>query len=120
MRPPAESLLQDEASGEAWYQKGVTLLEGRKQEREIEANLRKVMTRSVLLEWQTGVTLFIGILALFQAHLASGPLIVGLTAFCSVVSLLGAIDTANAKRTQAMLDWMDYLRQRHAPVPAKD
>lgn len=112
MPPSAEPLFQDDASGEAWLQKGAALLEGRKHEREIEEKLRKAMTRSVLLEWQTWLAVFLGILALFQAHLSSGPLIVGLTAFCSVVSLLGALDTSNARRTLAMLAWMEHQREK--------
>ncbi|HEY1051793.1 MAG TPA: hypothetical protein VGE39_18610 [Prosthecobacter sp.] len=112
MPPPAEPLLQDDASGEAWYQKGVTLLEGRKQERETEDKLRKAMARSVLQEWQAWLGLFMGFMAIFQAHLGCSPSIVGPTALSSVVMLIAAIDNANAKRTQAILDWIEHQRQK--------
>ena len=49
---PAEPHFQDDASGEAWFQKGVTLLEGRKQEREIEAKLRNTTSRYAVLARQ--------------------------------------------------------------------
>jgi len=42
MPTPAEPRFEDDASGEAWFQKGVTLLEGRKQEREFEEKLRRM------------------------------------------------------------------------------
>lgn len=52
MMPNPESRGEDDASGEAWFQKGVTLLKGRKQEREFEEKLRRRMAHSVMYEWQ--------------------------------------------------------------------
>lgn len=52
MHPPAESKFEDDASGEAWFQKGVTLLHGRNRERAEDELLRRAMARSILQEWQ--------------------------------------------------------------------
>jgi len=113
MPPLTEPRLEDYASGEAWFQKGVTLLEGRKQEREIEDKLRTAMGRSILQEWQLVLVPIWGVLAFF-AHKsdAMSLFLTGLCALCGLLSLIAAIDNANAKRTQAMLDWMKYQRQK--------
>lgn len=108
---PAEPHFQDDASGEAWFQKGVTLLDGRNQERANDEKLSKAMSRSLLQEWQTWLAFCIGILAFFQAQLAAGHWIVGLSIFNTVVVFIWAIDSANAKRTRAMLEWIEHQRK---------
>lgn len=112
MPPSADPVLEDDASGEAWFQKGVTLLEGRKQEREIEEKLLRSMHRQTLQEGHTWLALFVGLMAIFQAHLGAAPWLTGLTALSSVIMLIGAIDSASAKRTRAVLAWMEYRQQK--------
>lgn len=112
MPPPAEPKFEDDASGEAWFQKGVTLLEGRKQERETEERLRRAMNQSVTQQWQMLPALLLGTSALWQMHRVPDPLLTGLNIFMVVGFVLGAIDNANAKRTQAILDWIEHEREK--------
>lgn len=56
------------------------------------------------------VAFMIGVLALFQAHHAASSLIVGLTAFCSIITLIGAIDRVAARRARALLRWIEHER----------
>lgn len=113
MPPSAEPRLEDDASGEAWFQKGVTLLEGRKQERETEEKLLKAMARSILQEWQLALVPVWGVLAFFTYRPeAMSVFLSGIFALCSLLSLIAAIDNANAKRTQAILAWIEHQRQK--------
>lgn len=112
MPPPADSHLEGDASGEAWFQKGVTLLEGRKQEREIEEKLRKAMDQSVLLQWHTLLALILGIGTFWQIETAASLLSIGLNSFLVMLFIFSAIDSANAKRTQAILSWISHEREK--------
>lgn len=124
MSSPADPPLQDDASGEAWYQKGVTLLEGRQQEREIEEKLRKEMNQSVLVQWHMLLALILGVGTFWQIQKSAPPLLIGLNVFMVLLFILSAIDTANAKRTRAILAWVEHERQkekaRQERAPAGD
>ena len=103
-----EPRLKDDASGEAWFQKGVTLLEGRKLERELEEKLRRRMAHSVMHEWQ----FWIGMMWVLWLFFGKDEPIRFIATISSVVSFVVAIDGAAAKRTQAMLEWLEYLKTK--------
>lgn len=113
MPPPADPVLEDDASGEAWFQKGVTLLEGRKQERETEEQLRKAMGRSIMGQWHFWLAVLFGMGALLlrPAGIAWWSMAVPL-AVSGLFSFVNALDQAAAKRTEAILEWIKYQREK--------
>ena len=50
MKPSGETLHEDDASGEAWFQKGVSVLEEKKRDREFEELLKKQMAHPAVFE----------------------------------------------------------------------
>ncbi len=108
MPTPAEPRFENDTSGEAWFQKGVTLLEGRKQEREFEEKLRRRMAHSVMHEWQ----FWIGMMWVLWLFFGKDEPIRFIATISAVVSFAVAIDGAAAKRTQAMLDWIEYQKSK--------
>lgn len=112
MPPPAQPRPNDDAANEAWFQKGVTLLEGRKEAREIEEKLRKAMDQSVLLQWQMLLALLLGVSTFWQIQRAAPPLSLGLNVLIVLLFILSAIDNANARRTRALLAWMEHQREK--------
>lgn len=114
MPPSTEShLLHDDASGEAWFQKGATLLEGRKQERETKEKLLKAMNRSIMQEWHFWLALCFGMFAFAAQLLASAGW--GVTIPLTVsgfFSFVNAMDRVAAKRTQAILAWIEHAREK--------
>lgn len=111
MSQDLEPRLEDDASGEAWFQKGVTLLEGRKLERELEEKYRRRMAHSVMHEWQ----FWIGMMWVLWLIFGTDEPIRFIATVSAVVSFAVAIDGAAAKRTQAMLEWIDYQRTQGKP-----
>lgn len=103
-----EPRCEDDASGEAWFKKGVTLLEGRKQEREFEEKLRRRMAHSVMYEWQFWLGMMWVLLLFFSPNVAGAEVTRFIATIASVVSFALAIDGAAAKRTLALLEWMEY------------
>ncbi len=112
MTTPAEPRLEDDASGEAWYQKGVTLLEGRKQERKWEEEMRGI---SVMHEWQFWLGVMWVLMLVFNAGRAGADVLTFIAAVSAVVSFACAIDGAGSKRTQSMLDWIEHQRSKDTP-----
>lgn len=108
MSVPIEPKLEDEA----WFQKGVTLLEGRKQERETEEKLRKAMNQSVLMQWPMLAALLMGIATFWKIQRVAPPHMIALNVFIILVCILSAIDNANTKRTRAILAWIDHEREK--------
>ncbi len=112
MPTPAEPRFEDDASGEAWFQKGVTLLEGRKQEREFEEKLRRRMKHSVMCEWQFWVGMMMVLFLFFGANAAGSEVVKFAPTVLAVVMFAAAIDSAAAKRTQAVLEWIEYQKSK--------
>jgi hypothetical protein len=108
MPTPAEPRFEDDASGEAWFQKGVTLLEGRKQERGLEEKIRRM---SVMHEWQ----FWIGMMWVLWLFFGTDEPIRFIATVSAVISFACAIDGAAAKRTQAMLEWIEYKKTKGKP-----
>ncbi len=109
MPTTAEPRLEDDASGEAWFQKGVTLLEGRKQEREFEEKLRRM---SVMQEWQFWIGMLWVLILFFAANGTGSETARFIAAVSAVISFACAIDGAAAKRTQAMFEWIEYQKSK--------
>ena len=116
MPASAEPRFEDDACGEAWFQKGVTLLEGRKQEREFEEKLRRRMKHSVMYEVQFWVGMMMVLFVLFGANAAGSEVVKFAPTVLAVVMFAAAIDSAAAKRTQAMLDWIEYQKTKGKPL----
>ena len=116
MSTPSEPRLEDDASGEAWFQKGVTLLEGRKQEREIEEKLRRRMAHSVMYEMHFWLGVMWVVMLLFNASKAGNEPINYLSVICAVVFFAAAIDGAAAKRSLAILEWIEYQKASKHPA----
>lgn len=112
MPPPAQSEVEDAANGEAWFQKGVALLDRRKEERALEARLKRAMNCSVIQQWQMLPALLTGAMIFCQQPTQSSPWMLGLNVVMIVFWILSAIDRAQAKRTQALLEWIQYREER--------
>jgi|GEM_PF-3137033 len=115
MSTPAEPRFKDDASGEEWFQKGITLLEGRKQERELEEKLRRKMAHSVMYEWQFWLGMVWVLILFFSGRDAGNDTVRFLATVSAVISFAAALDGAAAKRTQAMLDWIEYQKAKGKP-----
>lgn len=115
MSTPSEPPFEDDASGEAWFQKGVALLEGRKQERELEEKLRRQMAHSVMYEVQFWIGMMMVLVLFFGANVAGSEAARFGPAVLAVVMFAGAIDNAAAKRTQAMLEWIEHQKTKGKP-----
>jgi hypothetical protein len=111
MNQNSEPRFEDAASGEEWFQKGVTLLEGRKQERELEGKLRRKMAHSIMYEWQ----FWVGMMWVLMVFFGTNDALRFLGTISAVVAFALAIDGAAAKRTQGMLDWIEYDKARDKP-----
>ena len=111
MSSPAEPRFEDDASGEAWFQKGVTLLEGRNHDRELEEKLRRRMTHSVMHEWQ----FWVGMMWVLWLFFGTDRTLGFLATVSAVVAFACAIDGAASKRTQAMLEWIEYQQGKGGP-----
>ena len=108
MPASAKSRLENDACDEAWFQKGVALLEGRKQERELEEKLRRRMAHSVMYEWQ----FWVGMMWVLWLFFGTDKTLGFLATVSAVVAFACAIDGAATKRTQAMLEWIEYQKAK--------
>ena len=107
-----EPRLKDDASGVAWFQKGATLLEGRKQDREFEEKLRRRMKHSVMQELQFWVGMAWVMFLFFGTDKTFGFL----ATVSAVVAFACAIDGAAAKRALAILEWIEYQKAKGKPA----
>lgn len=104
MPAPTEPRFEDGASSEAWFQKGATLLKGRK----MEEKLRRRMAQPVMHEWQ----FWIGMMWVLWLFFGTDETIRFIATVSAVISFAVAIDGAAAKRTQAMLEWLEYQKTK--------
>jgi hypothetical protein len=115
MKPSLEASHEDDASGEAWFQKGVTLLEERKHEREFEEALKKRMAHPALCE----PAFWIGIgLAVAGCSLDVIWQDVWYRCFWMVmvvIHICGGMEDASQKRMKAMLEWIEHQKRKQTP-----
>lgn len=113
MNKPAKEPHEDDASGEARFQRGVTLLDTQKHERETEEMLRLRMFRSLWSEWMLWVGLVLGVMSVNLCSAANvGLFSIVACIFVSIMFMIGAADSAATKRSQAILDWIEYQKTR--------
>ena len=111
----SEPRLKDDASQAAWFQKDVNLLEGRKQARGLEEKLRRQMGRSVMREVHFWLGMMWVVVLFFNAGKPGNDPINYIAVICSVVFFAAAVDAAAAKRSLAMLEWMEHRQARDKP-----
>lgn len=115
MSTPSEPRLKDDASQKAWFQKGINLLEGRKQARGLEEKLRRQMRRSVMHEVYFWLGMMWVVMLFFNAGKPGNDPINYIAVICSVVFFAAAVDGAAAKRSLAMLEWMEHRQGGDKP-----
>lgn len=115
MSTPSEPRLRDDASQEAWFQKGVNLLEGQKQALGLEEKLRRQMRRSVMHEVHFWLGMMWVVMLFFNAGKPGNDPINYIAVICSVVFFATAVDGAAAKRSLAMLEWMEHRQGGDKP-----
>jgi hypothetical protein len=112
MKALGEILPKDDASSEAWFQKGVSVLEGKKQEREFEERLKKQMAHPAVFEpafWFGIVMVVVGAWTISWSHelwLRIFWALMVITQFCS------ALEGASQKRMKAMLEWIEHQKTK--------
>lgn len=112
MKAPSESPPDNDANSEAWFQKGLSVLEIKKQEREFEERLKKEMAHPALFE----PVFWIGIGLLCASNWldviwqdAWYRLFWVLTV---IVHICNALDTASQKRMKAMIEWIEHQKTK--------
>ena len=112
MKTIGEPILEDDASGEAWFQRGVTLLEGRKQEREIEERLKKRMAHPVVFEPAFWIGIVTAVAAAWTSNITHERSLLVFYSIMIITQLCSALDTASQKRLKAMLDWIEHQKAK--------
>jgi len=98
-------------SDDVILEKGEAILRARTEQRDLEIKLRKAMFRSFLSEWTFWVGLsLLGIDIWFQ-NIFSTPARV-LNWMPGMLFILSALESASMKRTQAVLDWLEYQKSK--------
>ncbi|MBK8094413.1 MAG: hypothetical protein IPK32_21230 [Verrucomicrobiaceae bacterium] len=115
MKIPGETLQEDDASGEAWFRKGVTLLDGRKREREFEEVLKKRMEHPALYEPGFWIGMAMVVLAAWASTLSNDLWHRIFYALLPLTQICSAMEEASKKRMKAMMEWIEYQKTKETP-----
>lgn len=104
--------LENDVSDEAWFQKGVTLLESRKQERELEELIKKRMEHPAICEpgFWLGVVFLLATTwptTFMQEWWIRVPWVL-----MALFQICGAMEEASKKRVKALLEWIDHQKSK--------
>lgn len=92
------------------------MLEERKHDSEVEEKLRRRMRHSVMHEMHFWLGIMWIVMLFFNSGKPGNDPINYMAAICAVVFFAAAIDGAAAKRTQALLRWIDHRQGGDKPV----
>jgi hypothetical protein len=115
MQPSLEASHEDDASGEAWFQKGMTLLEERKREREFEEALKKRMEHSAFQEPSFLLGVVIVAAAVWSCSVSEEFIFRFLLFPLAGMQFFAALESASQKRMKAMLEWIEHQKSKQTP-----
>lgn len=115
MKTSCETLHEDDASSEAWFQKGVTLLEDRKHDREFEEALKKRMAHPAVCEPVFWIGIAMVGTGVWAGTLSDDLMLRILCTLFPLIQICSAMEAASQKRMKAMLEWIEHQKSKQTP-----
>ncbi len=115
MKPSGEALHEDDASGEVWFQKGVTVLEEKKREREFEELLKKQMAHPAAFEPAFWIGIVMVVAAAWACTISNELWLRIFWALMIIIQFCSALESASQKRMKAMLEWIEHQKSKQTP-----
>jgi hypothetical protein len=112
MKTSRKQISEDDVSGEAWYQQGVTALERSREQRVFEAKLQKKLQHTAIYEpsFWGGLAIMIG--GTWLSYQNNNPLLQIIWMPFALIQICGALEDASIKRMKAMFEWIEYQKEK--------
>lgn len=116
MKAPGELPPENDASSEAWFQKGVSVLEDKKLEREFEERLKKQMAHPALFEPAFWIGIVLVVVGAWVCTMSNELWLRIFWALMIITQFCSALEAASQKRMKAMLEWIEHQKTKEQQV----
>ena len=116
MKAPGELPPENDASSEAWFQKGVSVLEDKKLEREFEERLKKQMAHPALFEPAFWIGIVLVVVGAWVCTMSNELWLRIFWALMIITQFCSALEGASQKRMKAMLEWIEHQKTKEQRV----